>query len=287
MRRYPYILLLFLLATTGLIAQTPAELRSWLPEIPGWTIKEELEVFDADNLFDRINGAAPLFIENNFVEMTSMEYLFGNDYITIQAYRHATPEDAFGMYASERTEGLTHYPIGGEAQGDANSLFLFAGNIYIKMWASTAGKAEATLHTIGESLAQAIDPHADYPKLFEAFPDRGKLLFSEAYITANYIGHQFLNRVALVKYVSEGKEFQLFIVNGDTPDGAKEILSKYYTFARQEPALSEGEHLVKDRYNGDIPIYLKGQYLVGIFSENGDILPEASELLAETAAKLP
>ena len=71
-----------------------------------------MEVFNPDNLFDRINGAAPLFIENNFREMTSMEYKKGSEYITIQAYRHATPEDAFGMYAAERSSDLAYLPVG-------------------------------------------------------------------------------------------------------------------------------------------------------------------------------
>lgn len=91
-----YLLLLFLLPAGLLSAQTPAELKSWLPAVDGWTVSDEVEVFGPDNLFDRINGAAPLFLENNFREMTSMEYKKGTDYITIQAYRHATPEDAFG-----------------------------------------------------------------------------------------------------------------------------------------------------------------------------------------------
>lgn len=44
--------------------------------------------------------------------MTSMEYKKGADYITIQAYRHATPEDAFGMYSSERSSDLEFLPVG-------------------------------------------------------------------------------------------------------------------------------------------------------------------------------
>jgi len=106
MKQINYLLLFFLLPFCSLIAQTPDGLKSWLPPVDGWTVSGEVEVFNPDNLFDRINGAAPLFLENNFREMTSMEYKKGADYITIQAYRHATPEDAFGMYSSERSSDL-------------------------------------------------------------------------------------------------------------------------------------------------------------------------------------
>lgn len=66
MKQINYLLLFFLLPFCSLKAQTPDELKSWLPPVDGWTVSGEVEVFNPDNLFDRINGAAPLFLENNF-----------------------------------------------------------------------------------------------------------------------------------------------------------------------------------------------------------------------------
>lgn len=272
--------------TVAIKAQTPEQLKSWLPSIEGWNITEEIEVFNPENLFDRINGAAPLFLENNFREMTSLEYVRGNDYITIQAYRHATPEDAFGMYSAERTPELTHYPIGGEAQGDEASFFFFAGNIYVKMWGTSEGKLGDVLMRIAKGLAGKIDPDAAYPPLVAVFPEEGKLIHSEAYITANYIGHEFLKNAYLAHYEKEGKPFQLFIIDARTPENAREVLSKYYTFAGQDVAnIKEGRQIVKDRYNGDIPVLWKGRYLLGVFSENGDAA-DFADLLPIMAEKL-
>lgn len=286
MKYIKYIWLLFGCFSFGLAtAQTPEQLKSWLPAVDGWIISEETEVFNPDNLFDRINGAAPLFIENNFREMTSMEYKKEKDYITIQAYRHATPEDAFGMYASERTSEMNFYPIGGEGQGDDAGFFFFAGNMYIKMWINSSVNGGDILREIAAGFAEKIDKDAAYPALLSVFPSDGKIPYSEAYITANYIGHEFLNHVYLAKYIKDGKPFQLFIVDGGSAEGTKEILNKYYTFARQPLEFSEGELLIKDRYNGDIPAIWKGRYLIGAFSENGDTL-EVSDLLNAAAAGL-
>ncbi|MDH6342069.1 hypothetical protein M2480_000448 [Parabacteroides sp. PFB2-12] len=271
----------------SLSAQTPQELKSWLPSIPGWEINEEIEVFDPDNLFDRINGAAPLFIENNFREMTSVEYKKDKDYITLQIYRHASPEDAFGMYASERSTELAHYPIGGEAQGDPSSLFFFAGHIYVKMWATSQENLETVLHQIGTGLAERIDPKAAYPTILRFFPAEGKQPYSEAYITSNYIGHEFLKQIYLAKYEREGKAFQLFVIDGNSADGAKDILTKYFTFARQPLEFAEGALVIKDRYNGDIPAIWKGRYIVAAYSENGEAIAGVEELLKSIAAAFP
>lgn len=260
-------------------AQTPEQLKAWLPSIGGWEITEEIEVFNPENLFDRINGAAPLFLENNFREMTSLEYVGGEDYITIQAYRHATPEDAFGMYSVERTPELPNYPIGGEAQGDEVSFFFFAGNIYVKMWGTSEGDLGDVLMRIAKGLADKIDPDAAYPPLVAAFPEEGKKEYSEAYITANYIGHEFLKNVYLARYEKDGKPFQLFLIDAGTPEKAKDVLAKYYAFARQEVEIREGQQVVADRYNGDVPILWQGRYLLGVFSENGDALDFADLLM--------
>lgn len=270
MRQMKYLLLVCLsFSTLGVLGQTPDQLKSWLPPVDGWTISEDVEVFNPDNLFDRINGAAPLFIENNFKEMTSLEYTKGDDYITIQAYRHATPQDAFGMYSSERTPELSFYPIGGEAQGDDTSFFFFAGNMYIKMWAQSEESGDV-LQTIAKGLAEKIDPNAAYPAVLKLFPAQGKEPYSEGYITANYMGHTFLNQVYFAKYTKGDKPYQLFLLIVPTVEEAKDVLDKYYKFARQETEIKEGMQVINDRYNGDIPVIWQGKYILGIFSENGD-----------------
>jgi hypothetical protein len=256
---------------------------SWMPAVAGWEIAEP-EVFNPDNLFDRIDGAAPLFLENNFREMTSVDYRKGDDYITIQAYRHASPADAFGMYASERSTELAHLPcIGGEAQGDAENLFFFAGNIYVKMASHSDSPVEQTLQTIAQGLAGRIDPQAAYPVLVKAFPQEGKRPFSETYITSGYIGHDFLRSVYTAAYEKDGQTFQLFILDGESPQGVRNVLKAYFAFTGQSPDFGEGELTIEDRYNGTIPVIWKGRYLMGAYSENGDTAGGAKVLLKQTA----
>lgn len=254
-----------------LSAQTPGQLKSWLPEIEGWTIADEVEVFTPDNLFNRINGSAPLFIENNFKEMTALEYVRGDEYITIQAYRHGSPEDTFGMYASERSPDMTFYAIGGEAQGDDTNIYFFAGNIYVKIWANDTENAGELLKKIATGFAAKIDPDAAYPAIVHAFPVEGKAPNTEAYITSNYIGHTFLNGVYTANYNLNGQNFQAFIIDAKTEEGAKDMLNKYFDFTKQPKNFTPGRLLITDRYNGDIPALWEGRYVLGVFSESGDI----------------
>jgi hypothetical protein len=277
---------LLLLAPCIARGQTPAELRAWLPAVEGWTPAAKVEVFNPENLFNRINGAAPLYLENNFREMTSMEYTRGESYITIQAYRHATPEDAFGMYAAERSADLATFPVGGEAQGDEESLSFFAGCLYVKMWGNGDGITGRVIREIATALARAIDPRAAYPAILLRFPGEGKIPCSESYTTANFLGHDFLRGVYSARYRHGERAYQLFVLDAGSRDGARVVLERYLAFTKQSIPLDEGDLLVKDRYNGDIPARWQGRYIAGIFTDGGDPPPGAREILAALVAIL-
>ena len=257
-------------------SQTPQQIYAALPQVTGWDLSPDIEIFNRDNLYERINGAAPLFFENNFREMTTTTYTCGDDYITVQAYRHATPEDAFGMYASERSSDMEYFPgIGGEAQGDGYGLYFFAGPVYVKMTANNEGEnISAALKAIASGLAGKIGYDGAYPPIINSFPKDGLIPHSAAYITQNYIGHEFLKPVNTVNYELFGKKFQAFVIDAKTAENAKQILNAYFKFTKQNDPPAEGNLLIHDRYNGSIPIVWKGCYLIGAFDENGNDFPK-------------
>ena len=254
-------------------SQTPQQIYAGMPQVDGWKLSpvSDMEVFNRDNLYERIDGAAPLFLENNFQEMTSIVYTSGDDYITIQVYRHATPEDAFGMYASERSPDMEFYPgIGGEAQGDGYGLYFFTGRIYVKMSANNeSDRNTAAMKEIAAGFAGKISQDSKYPPVINSFPKEGQIPHSAAYITKNYIGHEFLKPVYTVNYELQGKKFQAFVIDAKTTENAKQILSDYFNITKQTGPLVEGNLLIKDKYNGSIPVVWKGHYLIGAFNETG------------------
>ena len=257
-------------------SQTPQQIYAALPQVNEWNLSPDMEIFNRDNLYERIDGAAPLFLENNFQEMTSIVYTNGDDYITIQVYRHATPEDAFGMYASERSPDMTFYPgIGGEAQGDGYGLYFFTGSIYVKMSANNESERNtAVMKEISAGFTGKIEQDNAYPLVINSFPKEGQIPHSAAYITQNYIGHEFLKPVFTVNYELSGKKFQAFVIDAKTAENVKQILSDYFNFTKQTNPLVEGNLLIKDKYNGSIPVVWKGRYLIGAFDETGADFPK-------------
>lgn len=265
------IIVYTLLLMTGLTlrAQTPKQIYNAQPTVEGWTKAAEYEVFNPDNLYDRINGAAPLFLEFNCEEMTALflNSQLKDNYITIQVYRHATPQDAFGMYASERSSDLEYFNIGIEAQGDNTNMYFVTGSLYIKMWLSGSFGKEKQLQEYAARFSENLKQSVEYPEMFGIFPDEYKIQHTQTYITSSYIGHSFLKNVYATDYEQEGKRYQMFIVDAKTPEAPREMLNKYYEFTKQPAHIQEGFMVIEDRYNGSIPLYWKDRFIMGIIGE--------------------
>jgi len=265
---------LFLALTRLTTAQTPAELKAKLPQIAGWSIDETVEVFNPNNLYDRINGAAPGFILFGFEELTVFEYNKNGDgdhrpYITIEVYRHATPEDAFGIYASERPSGSSFFSIGAEGYQEGSMLNFFIDGLYVKMESPSTDDAVAkTIRQIAQGFEKNLNLQLDLPKQLQSLPTNQMIPHSELYIPSGFLGHDFLNKAFTATYQVSGKKYQLFIIDAGSDNYAKAMLTKYLQFTKQNVRLREGRLTIKDRFNGDIECQWKGQYIWGIVNDS-------------------
>ncbi len=285
------ILFVLLIFAPYAAAQTPAELKTKLPQIPGWDIDETVETFDPDNLFERINGAAPGYLLYNFQELTVFVYnqkVAGDDvpYITIQIYRHATENDAFGIYASERPSESNFLSIGAEGYQEGSMLNFFVDRLYVKIESpSTSDEVVKNIKQVAQEFANNINRQAKFPIQLQNFPAEDKLTHSEQYIPSGFLGHEFLNNAFTANYRISGKKYQVFIIDAGTTDEAKAMLTKYYQFTKQSSKLREGRMTIKDRFNGDLECQWKGQYIWGIINDSNAPV-KVDNILKETGKKL-
>ncbi|MDR1671977.1 MAG: hypothetical protein LBS09_00695 [Bacteroidales bacterium] len=254
------------------IAQTPAELKAKLPAVKGWTVENAVETFDPNTLFERINGAAPGYLMYDFQELSVFVYHKdkSEDYITIQIYRHATPNDAFGIYASERPEETNFLDIGAEGYQEESILNFLADNLYVKIESPSSDVATVQAITdIARDFAKKINAKAALPSSLSSFPAANKVAHSEQFIAMGFLGHEFLQDAFTAYYSVDGKRYQVFLINAETTAAAKTLLDKYYAFTKQEGAPAEGRLTVKDRYNGDLECRWENQYVWGILNDGG------------------
>ena len=273
--RITIILFVAFALSKATVAQTPDELKAKLPPIEGWSIIEETEVYHPDNLYDKIDGAAPGFILFDFQELTVLEYnknVTGDDlppYISIQVYRHATPTDAFGVYASERPSETDFIPTGAEGYQEGAMLNFFVDNLYVKIESPyTDDEVVKNVSKIAQEFGRKVNETPVFPAQLQFFPAENKMAHSELYIPSGFLGHEFLTNAFTANYIISDKKYQLFIIDAGNAEQANAILNRYMQFTRQELTLQEGRLTIKDRFNGDLECQWKGQYILGIVNDS-------------------
>ena len=285
------MLLLAFAFTQLTTAQTPSELKAKLPQITDWTIDETVEVFDSDNLYERINGAAPGYFLFNFKELTVFVYnLTGSgdsqSYITIQIYRHETEEDAFGIYASERPSESAFLSIGAEGYQEGSMLNFFVDDLYVKIESPSSDKGTiSAIRQIAQEFGHHINPQPRFPVQLQSLPAANKIPHTELYIPTGFLGHEFLNKAFTANYEIAGKKYQLFIIDFGNVEHSKAMLTKYFQFTKQSLRFREGRLTIQDRYNGNLECQWKGQYIWGIINDSKAPV-KVDDVLKETERKL-
>ncbi len=128
-------------------------------ELPGWSLVTDPEHYEADNLWEYINGQADFFIDYGFVRVDTAEYR--NDHesssVVLEVYRMGRPQEAFGIFAAERTRDDRPLEIGAGAYLGANVLGFWQGERYVKLTSFDEGPAiEQLLIGLAEEISSRI-----------------------------------------------------------------------------------------------------------------------------------
>ena len=255
------------------------------PEVEGWELKVSDLVYTPGNLWDLINGAAEGYLAYDFVDLHLADYTNGTG-VTVHAelYRHSTMNNAYGIYSSERSPEYNFIELGAQGYLDEGVLNYCTGPFYVKMYSTDEGEqVKEALQKVGKAVFKELDEGNQLPGLIAIFPEEGRLPYTEHYIAENFIGFDFLHSAFTAEY-DEG--YKLFMIKGKDPEGIRAMLDPYLAFTKQDIDLSKNHSFtIKDPYNGNIPVILKDNYLVGIL--DGQESPASKEKLEKLAASLP
>ena len=241
--------------------------ESLFPYIPGWKITQDDPVYNANNLWDIIDGAADLYLEYAFVDLHIARYMSADSLeVKAELYKHASDVDAFGMYSQERDTGYNFIPLGVQGYLQQGVLNYLTGCYYIKLSTyQTGDKAQVAMQTIGKRLAEHLKQNNAMPKLFQVFPTKGKLNNTEQYVARNFLGYSFLNSA----YVSSYKDsftFKVFVIELTTPEKANAILAEYLKAVPKEAVteLAPAKYQIRDPNNGVIGLQVFNRFVYGM-----------------------
>lgn len=257
--------------------------------LPTGLAREESPVlYRPDNLFEYIDGGADVYLLYDFQRLLHQNFKAGDSELTADIYDMGQPENAFGIYSSERSPRYKFLHLGVEGYRSEGTLNFLQDRYYVKLSASGA-KATAALDSFGRMLSRRIGGMARAPALLAKLPVEHRVAHSEQYIRKDPLGHSFLAPAYVVGYTWPAqKESKLVLSVAGDAAAAKARLDQFAKHFKQSgecvPATELGENGIrgKNSFEGRVIARTRGRYVIALLNPpvNGP------EILKRTAQAL-
>ena len=252
------------------------------------------ELYDAETLYEKINGKAPLYLEADFKSLTTRRFMFGQDsslWFEIFVYDMGTALNAFSVYSSQRRAGADVVPslVSHEHYKTENGLFLRFGAYYIEcIGSASSARLDAAMIAMGTELLTADPGKGAAIAGLQLFPDKDLVPGSFKLILKDVFGSEVLQNVYIAKYLLNGQEVTGFISPQDSLEQAKDVADGYFQFLVESEGVGDtvSDMQVVDLYGLVEVVFAAGKYVAGVHEgENRvDALEIAGRLRASLAA---
>lgn len=231
------------------------------------------EQYNSENLYEKINGKAPLYLEAGFTTLTTQRVMHREDsslWFELFVYDMGTALNAFSVYSTQKRSATTvvsslerhdHYKT-------ENGLYFRHGSYYIECIGSSSSAllGEAMVAT-GQGLLSA-DPgsRASITEL-QLFPDEDLVPGSFKLILNNAFGSEVLHNTFIAKYRLNGQLVTAFVTTQNSPEQARQVAESYYQFLLESEGTSDnslGWGQLVDLYGLVEVVFAVGPYVAGI-----------------------
>jgi hypothetical protein len=280
----------------GAPGQAPAATAALIPEVPGFTPLAPAQSFGPDNLSDKIDGKAELYLSSGFKEMSCRSFNVadsGKAYVEVFVYDMGSAPNAFAVFSGQRRPGSPNIPLTANAYATSNALYFTRGPYYVEIVADRASAAlQKSLTTYAEAtLAKMPAEGKGGPtKASDLFPKEGLTSDSVRLNASDVFGLEGFNNVYTGEYTLKNGTATAFLAERDSPEQAKADAKRYLEFLTtngyqkiKPPAGLEGIEVLKLDNSYEI-VLVQGRILTGVHDASS--LEAARELMEKLRTAL-
>ena len=241
-------------------------------ELPGWEVPDNVRLFDATNLWQKIDGRADLYLAYDMSTLTFGTYR-GDDGLALDVYWYDMTEvdNAFGIYQSEYGGHSEAEDVGRSGYRAGGGVFFWKGACYVRIEAADqTPELSVAARAVAAAVAATI-PDDGQPLWANALlPQENRLPDSFEYHGSDAFGMDFLSAVFSADYQTNGKRYGLFVHRAASPDVAAMTLAQYARFFEEYGKVLdrggvEGLGLLIGESGGIIDaVFVSGRYLGGV-----------------------
>ncbi len=252
----------------------------------------ETETYDAGNLYEKINGKAPLYTESGFVKLFTRRLISKDDeslWMELFVFDMAAIRNAFSVYSVQKRADarMLTFADPQPCYKTSNGLYFVHGKFYVELIGSTESTAldKAMAEIAVKFASQTIVDDAKIVGL-ALFPEENRVQGSFKLYLANAFGFDAFTDIFTCRYKLGDETITTFLSKRPDPQDARTTAESYYNFliendAEDKPTanktLKDIGAKVLDFYDTTEIIFATGPFIGGIHEAENQ---EAAEELA-------
>jgi hypothetical protein len=253
--------------------------------VPGWTQQGEARGFDAETLFDYMNGNSEGYFAYGFSLMRGVTCVnAAGDQLVVDVSEMGDPDRAWGFFQTNRDQRSPVEPIGSAGQVLPRRATFAKGRHYLEIAASPEKDHRASLRAFVTALEPRLPGPAAAPEALAWFPPEGLAAGSIRLVPESVLGLRVLKSGFMGQYATG----RAFVVPEASAPAATETLGKLRArFAGASPVAGVGDEAfaAQDQYLGRVLVLRKGRRVAGVVSAAAEA--DATALAKALVGRLP
>jgi hypothetical protein len=259
---------------------TATDLQEYLPE--GMVILTPADTFGPENLSEKIDGKAELYLSAGFLSLRSQRFAEAGKsdrWLEVFVYDMGNMRNAFSVFSTQRRADAEDLTFTQFAYRTANALFFLQGQFYVEVIAASE-QMGGVLPTIGENFILKNPYRTEAMSEFALFPKDSLIPDSIALLAENVFGFSDLNNTFVARYRVSGNELTAFISQRQSAPEAQSAALAYRQFLVEnggvdvpmDTAIPDAQ-LVKIFDTFEL-VFVQGSFLAGVHEAESKDLAE-------------
>ena len=260
-----------------------------IPEVDGFTPLVPTQSYGPDNLSDKIDGKAELYLSAGFKEMSCRSFGLGGSggaHVEVFVYDMGSAPNAYAVFSGQRRSGSPTIPLTANAYTTANAVFFTQGQFYVEIVADRASETvQKSLEDYAKALLAKLPSGGEAKDAAALFPKAGLVRETVRLCAADTFGCEGLNNMLTGEYSLKAGKATAFIAVQNTPEQAQAEAKRYLDFLAangyrkvQAPGAS-GDIDVLGLDNSFEMVFVEGRILAGV--HDATTVAAALELAAQ------
>jgi len=288
-----------------LAQQMESETQELIPTIltpDGYKKPSEVETYSDGNLYEKINGKAPLYIHAGFIKLFTQRFINRKDeslWMELSVFDMDTVRNAFSVYSTQKRADAQMLTLA-EPQPcyrTSNGLYFVHGKFYVELVGSTESTAlDKAMADISEKFASQIALDDEEITELALFPEENRVQGSFKLYLTNAFGFDGLSDIFTCRYKLGDASITTFLGKRPDPQDARTRAESYYRFLIENDAadkptsnqtLKDIAVRVLDIYDTTEIVFAIGPFVGGIHeAENQTSAEELAVKLVDKLSKM-